>query len=43
VLPATGCYQFLLVALEKLGAPPGVSSVMVGDSVWDVEAAKRAA
>ncbi|HET6190770.1 MAG TPA: HAD family hydrolase [Trebonia sp.] len=32
----------LQVALERLGAPPGVSSVMVGDSVWDVEAAKRA-
>jgi HAD superfamily hydrolase (TIGR01509 family) len=34
--------DLLHVALEKLGAPPGVSSVMVGDSVWDVEAAKRA-
>ena len=30
------------MALEKLGAPPGVPSVMIGDSVWDVEAAKRA-
>ena len=30
------------MALKKLGAPPGVSSVVVGDSVWDVEAAKRA-
>lgn len=34
--------DLLQVALKKLGAPPGVSSVMVGDSVWDVEAAKRA-
>ena len=34
--------DLLQVALEKLGAPPGVSSVVVGDSVWDVEAAKRA-
>jgi phosphoglycolate phosphatase-like HAD superfamily hydrolase len=30
------------VALKKLGAPPGLSSVVVGDSVWDVEAATRA-
>ncbi|WP_189979669.1 HAD family hydrolase [Streptomyces capoamus] len=30
------------VALKQLGAPPDASSVMVGDSVWDVEAAKRA-
>ena len=27
---------------RAIWAPPGVSSVMVGDSVWDVEAAKRA-
>ncbi|MEV7449339.1 HAD family hydrolase, partial [Streptomyces nigra] len=25
-----------------LGAPPDAPSVMIGDSVWDVEAAKRA-
>jgi phosphoglycolate phosphatase-like HAD superfamily hydrolase len=30
------------VALEKLGAPPEAPSVMVGDSVWDVEAAGKA-
>jgi phosphoglycolate phosphatase-like HAD superfamily hydrolase len=30
------------LALKKLGAPPDASSVMVGDSVWDVEAAKKA-
>jgi HAD superfamily hydrolase (TIGR01509 family) len=34
--------DLLQVAMEKLGAPQGVSSVVVGDSVWDVEAAKRA-
>ncbi len=34
--------DLLQVALKKLGAPPDVSSVLVGDSVWDVEAAKRA-
>ena len=34
--------DLLRVALKKLGAPPDVSSVVVGDSVWDVEAAKRA-
>ncbi|KUN40721.1 HAD family hydrolase [Streptomyces longwoodensis] len=34
--------DLLQVALEKLGAPSGAPSVMVGDSVWDVEAAKRA-
>jgi HAD superfamily hydrolase (TIGR01509 family) len=34
--------DLLQVALEKLGAPPGVASVVIGDSVWDVEAAKRA-
>ena len=34
--------DLLQVALEKLGAPSGTSSVMIGDSVWDVEAAKRA-
>ena len=34
--------DLLQVALKKLGAPPDASSVMVGDSVWDVEAAKKA-
>ncbi|MFB8757599.1 HAD family hydrolase [Streptomyces sp. NPDC059852] len=34
--------DLLHVALEKLGAPSDASSVMIGDSVWDVEAAKRA-
>ena len=34
--------DLLQVALRKVGAPPDASSVMVGDSVWDVEAAKRA-
>ena len=34
--------DLLHMALKKLGAPPDASSVMVGDSVWDVEAAKNA-
>jgi HAD superfamily hydrolase (TIGR01509 family) len=34
--------DLLQVALKKLGAPPEAPSVMVGDSVWDVEAARRA-
>ena len=34
--------DLLQVALKKLGAAPDASSVMIGDSVWDVEAAKRA-
>jgi HAD superfamily hydrolase (TIGR01509 family) len=34
--------DLLKVALEKLGAPADAASVMVGDSVWDVEAAKKA-
>jgi HAD superfamily hydrolase (TIGR01509 family) len=34
--------DLLQVALQKLGAPQDAASVMVGDSVWDVEAAKRA-
>jgi HAD superfamily hydrolase (TIGR01509 family) len=34
--------DLLHVALEKLGAPRDAPSVMVGDSVWDVEAAKKA-
>jgi len=34
--------DLLQVALEKLGAGPNSSSVMIGDSVWDIEAAKNA-
>ncbi|MEU8136232.1 HAD family hydrolase [Streptodolium elevatio] len=34
--------DLLKVALKKLGEPADASSVVVGDSVWDVEAAKRA-
>jgi len=34
--------DLLQVALTKLGAPQEASSVMIGDSVWDVEAAKKA-
>jgi len=34
--------DLLQVALKKLGAPEDADSVMVGDSVWDVEAAKNA-
>lgn len=34
--------DLLQVALKKLGAPPDASSVMVGDSVWDVKAANNA-
>ncbi len=34
--------DLLQAALKKLGAPSDASAVMVGDSVWDVEAAKRA-
>ncbi len=34
--------DLLQVALTKLGAPQSASSVMVGDSVWDIEAAKSA-
>jgi HAD superfamily hydrolase (TIGR01509 family) len=34
--------DLLQVALKKLGAPEDAASVMVGDSVWDVEAAKNA-
>jgi HAD superfamily hydrolase (TIGR01509 family) len=33
--------DLLRVALKKLGAPDA-SSVMIGDSVWDIEAAKKA-
>jgi len=34
--------DLLQVALKKLGAAEDADSVMVGDSVWDVEAAKNA-
>jgi len=34
--------DLLQVARKKLGAADGTSSVMIGDSVWDVEAAKNA-
>lgn len=34
--------DLLQVALRRVGARSDASSVMVGDSVWDVEAAKRA-
>ena len=34
--------DLLQVALKKLGAPPDAPSVMVGDSAFDVEAAKNA-
>jgi HAD superfamily hydrolase (TIGR01509 family) len=34
--------DLLHVALEKVGAAPGARSVLVGDSTWDVEAAKNA-
>jgi HAD superfamily hydrolase (TIGR01509 family) len=34
--------DLLQVALRKLGAPDDAASVLVGDSVWDVEAAKKA-
>jgi HAD superfamily hydrolase (TIGR01509 family) len=34
--------DLLQVALKKVGAPLDAASVMVGDSVWDVVAAKRA-
>src|ERR1700722_1905519 len=33
--------DLLQVALKKLGAPPDASAVMIGDSVWDVEAAEK--
>src|SRR4051794_25857726 len=34
--------DLLQVALQKIGAAPDAPAVLVGDSVWDVEAAKRA-
>ncbi|MGY1856565.1 HAD family hydrolase [Modestobacter sp. SYSU DS0290] len=34
--------DLLQVALQKIGADSGASAVMIGDSVWDVEAAKKA-
>jgi HAD superfamily hydrolase (TIGR01509 family) len=34
--------DLLQTALKKLGAPQDAASVLIGDSVWDVEAAKNA-
>jgi HAD superfamily hydrolase (TIGR01509 family) len=34
--------DLLQTALRKLGAPEDADSVMIGDSVWDVQAAKNA-
>jgi HAD superfamily hydrolase (TIGR01509 family) len=34
--------DLLQVALQKLGAPSDADAVLIGDSVWDVEAAKKA-
>src|SRR3954451_1117333 len=34
--------DLLQTALKKIGAPADADSVMVGDSVWDVQAAKKA-
>ena len=34
--------DLLQVALQKLGAPADADSVLIGDSVWDVESAKKA-
>jgi HAD superfamily hydrolase (TIGR01509 family) len=34
--------DLLHVALQKLGAPADADSVLIGDSVWDVESAKKA-
>ena len=34
--------DLLQVALQKLGAPVDADSVLIGDSVWDVESAKKA-
>ncbi|MCE5289147.1 MAG: HAD family hydrolase [Nocardiaceae bacterium] len=34
--------DLLQVALKKLGVPSDSSSVMIGDSVWDIKAAKNA-
>ncbi|WP_448614661.1 HAD family hydrolase [Modestobacter sp. URMC 112] len=34
--------DLLQVALQKLGAPADADSVLIGDSVWDVEAAGKA-
>ena len=39
---STPAPDLLQVALAKLGAPEDADSVLVGDSVWDVEAAKNA-
>ena len=35
-------HDLLQVALQKLDASPDAASVLVGDSVWDIEAAKNA-
>ncbi|MET7283712.1 HAD family hydrolase [Kribbella sp. NPDC005582] len=34
--------DLLQLALKKLGAPTDAPSVMIGDSVWDIEAASKA-
>ncbi|MEV7548458.1 HAD family hydrolase [Amycolatopsis sp. NPDC089917] len=34
--------DLLHTALRKIGAPPDAPAVMIGDSVWDVEAARKA-
>lgn len=34
--------DLLQTALKKIGAPADAASVMIGDSVWDIEAAERA-
>ncbi len=34
--------DLLHVALQKIGAPADAPAVMIGDSVWDVEAARKA-
>jgi HAD superfamily hydrolase (TIGR01509 family) len=34
--------DLLQVALKKIGVPTDASSVMIGDSVWDIEAARKA-
>ncbi|OXM54987.1 HAD family hydrolase [Amycolatopsis alba] len=34
--------DLLHTALRKIGASPGAPAVMIGDSVWDVEAARKA-
>ncbi|HET6287965.1 MAG TPA: HAD family hydrolase [Amycolatopsis sp.] len=34
--------DLLHTALQKIGAPPDAPAVMIGDSVWDVKAARKA-